>query len=43
MTIPEAPDDAQLTLLAAISAFRDSARPLFISKRETFEKTLLAD
>jgi hypothetical protein len=42
MTIPEVRDDAQLTLLTAISAFRDSTCPFFISKRKTFEKTLLA-
>jgi hypothetical protein len=42
VAIPEAPDDAQLTLLTAISAFGDSSSPLFISKRKTFEKTFLA-
>jgi hypothetical protein len=41
MTIPEGRDDAQLTLLTAISAFGDSTRPAFISKLKTFEKTLL--
>jgi hypothetical protein len=42
VTIPEARDDAQLTLMTAISAFEDSTRPLFTSKLKTFEKTLLA-
>jgi hypothetical protein len=43
ITIPEVRDDAQLTLLTAISAFGDSTYPLFISKLKTFEKTVLAD
>jgi hypothetical protein len=42
VTVPEERDDAQLTLLTAISAFGDSTRPLFISKLKTFEKALLA-
>jgi hypothetical protein len=42
VTIPEVRNDAQLTLLTAIFAFRDSTRPLFISKLKTFEKMLLA-
>jgi hypothetical protein len=39
--IPEVHDDAQLTLLTAISAFGDSTYPFFILKLKTFEKTLL--
>jgi hypothetical protein len=42
VTAPEEQDDAQLTLLTAISAFRDSTCPLFISTLKTFEKALLA-
>jgi hypothetical protein len=42
VTVPEEQDDAQLILLTAISAFGDSACPLFISKLKTFEKALLA-
>jgi hypothetical protein len=42
VTIPEVRDDAQLTLLTAISAFGDSTPPLFISKLKTFEEPLLA-
>jgi hypothetical protein len=38
VTVSEERDDAQLTLLAAISAFGDSTCPLFISKLKTFEK-----
>jgi CYTH domain-containing protein len=41
VTIPEIRDDAQLTLLTAISAFRDSTYSYFISKNKTFEKTAL--
>jgi hypothetical protein len=40
--VPEERDDAQLTLLMAISAFGDSTCPLFVSKLKTFEKALLA-
>jgi hypothetical protein len=40
VTVPEERDDAQLTLLTAISAFGDSTCPLFISKLKTFEKVL---
>jgi hypothetical protein len=40
--IPEERDEAQLTLLTAISAFGDSTCPLSISKLKTFEKVLLA-
>jgi hypothetical protein len=39
VTVLEEWDDAQLTLLTAISAFRDSTCPLSISKLKTFEKT----
>jgi hypothetical protein len=42
ITVPEKQDDAQLTLLTAISAFRDSICPLFISKLKIFEKAFLA-
>jgi hypothetical protein len=42
VTGPEERDDAQLTLLTAISAFGDCIYPLFISKLKTFEKALLA-
>jgi hypothetical protein len=42
VTVPEERNDAQLTLLTAISAFGDSTCPLFISKLKTFEKALLA-
>jgi hypothetical protein len=42
VTIPEERDDAQLTLLTAISALGDSTCPFFISKLKTFEKALLA-
>jgi hypothetical protein len=42
VTVPEERDDAQLTLLTAISVFRDFTCPLFISKLKTFEKALLA-
>jgi hypothetical protein len=38
ITVPEERDDAQLTLLTAISAFGVSTCPLFISKLKTFEK-----
>jgi hypothetical protein len=41
VTVPEERDDAQLTLLTAISAFRGSTCPLFISKLKRFEKALL--
>jgi hypothetical protein len=41
VTIPEIRDDAQFTLLAAISAFGDSIYPYFISKNKKFEKQLL--
>jgi hypothetical protein len=37
VTVPEQRDDAQLTLLTAISAFGDSTCPLFISKLKMFE------
>jgi hypothetical protein len=40
--VSEERDDSQLTLLTAISAFRGSTCPLFISKLKTFEKALLA-
>jgi hypothetical protein len=39
--VPEERDDAQLTLLTAISPFGDSTCPLFISKLKTFEKAFL--
>jgi hypothetical protein len=42
-TVPAARDDAQLTLLTAISAFGDSIHPLLISKNQTFEKSILAE
>jgi hypothetical protein len=42
VTVPEERNDAQLTLLTAISAFGDSICPLFISKLKTFEKAILA-
>jgi hypothetical protein len=42
VTIPEVRDDTRLTLLTAISAFGDSTRSWFISKRKTFEETLHA-
>jgi hypothetical protein len=41
VTVPEQRDDAQLTLLTAISAFEDSTCPLFISKLKIFEKHFL--
>jgi hypothetical protein len=41
VTIPEIRDDAQLTLLTAISAFGDSTYPHFISKNKRFENTAL--
>jgi hypothetical protein len=41
VTIPEIRDDAELTLLTALSAFGDSTYPYFISKNKTFEKTAL--
>jgi hypothetical protein len=41
VTIPEIRDDAQLTLLTAISAFGDCTSPYFISKNKTFSKTTL--
>jgi hypothetical protein len=40
--IPEARDDAQFTLLTAISAFGDWTYAFFISKLKTFGKTLPA-
>jgi hypothetical protein len=40
--VPEKRNDAQLTLLMAISEFGDSTCPLFISKLKTFEKAFLA-
>jgi hypothetical protein len=42
VTVPEARDDAQFTLLTAISAFGDSTCPLFISKLKNFGRALLA-
>jgi hypothetical protein len=42
-TVAAMRDDAQMTLLTAISAFGDSIPPLIISKNQTFEKVLLAD
>jgi hypothetical protein len=42
VTVREKWDDAQVTLLTAISAFGDSTGPLFISKLKIFEKALLA-
>jgi hypothetical protein len=41
VTVPEFRDDAQLTLLTAISAFGDSTDPYLISKNKIFEKTAL--
>jgi hypothetical protein len=41
VTLPEIRDDAQLTLLTAISAFGDSTYPDSISKNKTFDKTAL--
>jgi rhamnose utilization protein RhaD (predicted bifunctional aldolase and dehydrogenase) len=41
VTVPEAPDDTQLSLLTAISAFGDSTYPSFISKFKAFEKDFL--
>jgi hypothetical protein len=43
VTIPEIRDDAELTLLTAISAFGDSTYQYFISKNKTFEKVALED
>jgi hypothetical protein len=42
VAVPEVRDDAQSTLLRAMSASRDSTCVLLISKLKTFEKTLLA-
>jgi hypothetical protein len=42
ITIPEARDDAQSTLLTGLSASGDSTYAGFISKLKTFEKTLPA-
>jgi hypothetical protein len=42
-TVPAARDDAQLTLLTAISAFADSIPPLIISRNQTFEKSILTE
>jgi hypothetical protein len=41
VTVPEEWDEAQLTLLTAISAFGDSTCHIFISKLKTFEKHFL--
>jgi hypothetical protein len=41
VTIPEIRDDAQLTLLTAVSAFGVSTHLHFISKKKTFEKQLM--
>jgi hypothetical protein len=41
VTILEIRDNAELTLLMAISAFGDSTYPYFISKSKAFEKTTL--
>jgi hypothetical protein len=41
VTIPKIQNDAQLTLLTAISALGNSRYPYFISKNKTFEKTAL--
>jgi hypothetical protein len=41
VTIPEIRNDAQLSLLTAISAVGDCTYPYFISKNKTFEKQLL--
>jgi hypothetical protein len=41
VTVPEIRDDAQLTLLPAISASGDSADPHLVSKNKIFEKTAL--
>jgi hypothetical protein len=43
VTIPEVRDDAQFTLRTAISTFRNSTYPFFISKLKRFEKTLLTE
>jgi hypothetical protein len=42
VTAPEEKDDAELTLITAISAFGDRTFPLFITKSGTFDKTSLA-
>jgi hypothetical protein len=41
--VPETRDDSQLTLLTAISAFRDSTPLCFVSKNKTLERKRLAD
>jgi hypothetical protein len=40
--VSEEKDDAQLTLVTAISAFSDSTIPMFISKNKTFDEVSLA-
>jgi hypothetical protein len=42
-TVAAVGDDAQLTLLTAISAFGDSIPPRIITKNRTYEKYLLAE
>jgi hypothetical protein len=42
VTVPEARDGTQLTLLTAISVFGDSEYRLFLSKFKAFENALLA-
>jgi hypothetical protein len=42
LTISQYKDDAQLIMVAAISAFGDSTPPMFISKNITFERDKLA-
>jgi hypothetical protein len=39
--VPEEKDDAQLTLITAISAFGGFTIPVFISKNKTFKKVSL--
>jgi hypothetical protein len=41
-TIDEAKDNAQLSMLVAISALGDSRIPPFVSKDQTFEKNVFA-
>jgi hypothetical protein len=41
VTVPEEKDDAQLTLITAISAFGDSTIPMLISKNKTVDKVSL--
>jgi hypothetical protein len=42
VTVCDEEDNAQLRIIAATSAFRDSTSPTFISKNKTLDKTSLA-